>query len=47
MIEEVVMRQDIPLDDFLPIFVSSSLVLVFGGIYVGLYTAVKVDFLKK
>ena len=47
MIEEVVMRQDIPLDDFLPIFVSSSLVLVFGGIYVGLYTAVKVEYLKK
>jgi len=46
MIEEVVMRQDIPLDDFLPIFVSSALVLVFGGFYVGMYTAVKVKLLK-
>ena len=43
MIEEVVMRQDIPLDDFLPIFVSSALVLVFGGVYVGIYTAVKTN----
>ena len=47
MIEEVVMRQDIPLDDFLPIFVSSALVMVFGGFYVGIYTAVKVNLLKK
>jgi len=46
MVEEVVMRQDIALDDFLPIFVSSSLVLVFGGLYVGIYTAVKVNYLK-
>lgn len=47
MIEEVAMRQDILLDDFLPIFVSSALVLVFGGFYVGIYTAVKVKLLKK
>jgi len=47
MIEEIAMRQDILLDDFLPIFVSSSLVLVFGGFYVGIYTAVKVNLLKK
>ena len=47
MVEEVVMRQDIPLDDFLPIFVSSALVMVFGGFYVGIYTAVKVNLLKK
>jgi hypothetical protein len=46
MIEEVVIRQDIPLDDFLPIFVSSALVMVFGGFYVGIYTAVKVNYLK-
>ena len=36
----------IALDDFLPIFVSSALALVFGGFYVGIYTAVKVDLLK-
>ena len=47
MIEEVVMRQDIPLDDFLPIFVSSALVMVFGGFYVGIFTAVKVNLLKR
>ncbi|MBL0708385.1 MAG: hypothetical protein JJW00_04990 [Sulfurimonas sp.] len=47
MIDEVVMRQDIPIDDFLPIFVSSALVMVFGGFYVGIYTAVKVNLLKK
>jgi len=47
MVEEVIMRQDIALDDFLTIFVSSGLVLVFGGLYVGIYTAVKVELLKK
>ena len=47
MVEAVVMRQDIDLDDFLTIFVSSGLVLVFGGLYVGIYTAVKVELLKK
>ncbi|SHO80953.1 hypothetical protein MNB_SV-15-5 [hydrothermal vent metagenome] len=31
----------------MPIFVSSSLVLVFGGLYVGIFTAVKVGLLKK
>ncbi|MDY0234093.1 MAG: hypothetical protein RBS11_08675 [Sulfurimonas sp.] len=47
MIGEVVMRQDIAVNDFLTIFVSSALVLVFGGFYVGIYTAVKVNLLKK
>ncbi|MEA3370055.1 MAG: hypothetical protein U9Q40_01800 [Campylobacterota bacterium] len=47
MIEEVAIRPEILLDDFLPLFVSSALVLVFGGIYVGIYTAVKVNLLKK
>ncbi len=46
MVEQVIMRQDIALDDFLTIFVSSGLVLVFGGLYVGIYTAVKVELLK-
>ncbi len=47
MIDPSVIRPEIALDDFLPIFVSSSLVLVFGGCYVGIYTAVKVHILKK
>lgn len=47
MVEELVIRPEIALNDFLPIFVSSALVLVFGGFYVGIYTAVKVGMLKK
>ena len=46
MVDPVFMRPEIALDDFLPIFVSSALVLVFGGLYVGIYTAVKVELLK-
>jgi len=47
MVNEVLMTQDILVDDFLTIFVSSALVLVFGGFYVCIYTAVKVNMLKK
>jgi len=47
MAQEVLIIQDIAIDDFLPIFISSSLVLVFGGFYVGIYTAVKTKLLKK
>lgn len=47
MVEEFIIRPEIALDDFLPIFVSSALVIVFGGFYVGIYTAVKVGLLKK
>jgi len=47
MIDASVIRPEIALDDFLPIFISSALVLVFGGFYVGIYTAVKVQMLKK
>jgi len=46
MIDPSIARPEIALDDFLPIFVSSALVLVFGGFYVGIYTAVKVKLLK-
>jgi len=46
MVEPVIVATEIALDDFLPIFVSSALVLVFGGFYVGIYTAVKVKLLK-
>ena len=47
MIDPSIIRPEIALDDFMPIFVSSALVLVFGGFYVGIYTAVKVQMLKK
>ncbi len=44
--EEILVRPEIATGDFLTIFVSSALVLVFGGFYVGLFTAVKVKLLK-
>lgn len=47
MVGEILMTQDIHADDFLTIFISSTLVLIFGGFYVGIYTAVKVNLLKK
>lgn len=47
MVQETLIIQDILVDDFLTIFISASLVLVFGGFYVGIYTAVKVGLLKK
>ncbi|MDD5157609.1 hypothetical protein [Sulfurimonas sp.] len=47
MVQETIIIQDIIANDFLTIFISSSLVLVFGGFYVGIYTAVKVGLLKK
>ncbi|MCF6309688.1 MAG: hypothetical protein L3J19_04310 [Sulfurimonas sp.] len=46
MVQEALILQDIQIDDFLTIFVSSGLVLVFGGFYVGIYTAVKTKLLK-
>jgi len=47
MIDPVMANTGIALDEFLPIFIYSTLVLVFGGFYVGIYTAVKVKVLKK
>ena len=47
MVDEALMSRDILVDDFLSIFVSSTLVLIFGGFYVGIYTAVKVKLLKQ
>jgi len=47
MLDPSLIRPEIAVNDFLPIFVSSSLVLVFGGLYVGIFTAVKVGLLKK
>jgi hypothetical protein len=46
MVDMSLIRPEIAIDDFLPIFVSSALVLVFGGLYVGIYTAVKVNVMK-
>ena len=38
---------EIPLDQFLPIFLSSSAVLLFGLFYVAIYTLVKMELIKK
>jgi hypothetical protein len=46
MIDPSVIRPEIALNDFLPIFLSSGLAMLFGGFYVGIYTAVKVKLLK-
>ena len=46
MIEPSIIRPEIALDDFLPMFLSSALAMLFGGFYVGIYTAVKVQMLK-
>ena len=47
MINEVhIIRPEIALNDFLPIFVSSTLVLVFGLFYVAIYTLVKMKTIK-
>ncbi len=37
---------EIPLDQFLPIFLSSSFVLLFGLFFVAIYTLVKMEYLK-
>jgi hypothetical protein len=47
MISQIITTQDIEVNNFLPIFVSSALSMLFGGFYVGIFTAVKVGFLKK
>jgi len=47
MVEQVIITNDILAEDFLTIFVSSTLVLVFGGVYVGIYTVVKIGKLNK
>ncbi len=47
MLDPSLIRPEIALDDFLPIFISSALAMLFGGFYVGIYTAVKVEMLKK
>jgi hypothetical protein len=37
---------EIPLDQFLPIFVFSALLLIFGLFFVAIYTLVKMELLK-
>lgn len=42
----LIIRPEIALEDFLPIFLSSSFVLLFGLFYVAIYTLVKMEKLK-
>lgn len=42
----LIIRPEIALDDFLPIFLTSSFVLLFGLFYVAIYTLVKMGKLK-
>jgi len=47
MVDASLVNPGIAPDEFLPIFISSTLVLIFGGFYVGIYTAVKVEMIAK
>ncbi len=47
MIEELIIRPEIALEMFLPIFLVSTLVLVFGVAYAGTVTLAKMGFFSK
>ncbi len=47
MISQIIATQDIEVNNFLPIFVTSAFSMIFGGLYVGIFTAVKVSLLKQ
>jgi hypothetical protein len=47
MEEILILRPEIPIEDFLTIFVSGALVIIFGAAYVGVFTMVKIKRLKK
>ena len=42
----LIVRPEIALDDFLPVFLASGFVLIFGLFYVAIYTLVKMGKLK-
>ncbi len=45
--EPLIIRPEIALDQFLPIFIESSLVLVFGAAYAAVVTLAKMGFFSK
>ena len=45
--ETLIIRQDIEIDSFLPIFIESSLVLIFGVFYAGFVTLSKMGLFSK
>jgi len=47
MQEILIIRPEIALDDFLPIFLSSTFVLLFGLLYVAVFTLVKMGYLSR
>jgi hypothetical protein len=46
MLEATIIRPEIAVNDFLPIFLSASFVLLFGLFFVAIYTLVKMEVLK-
>jgi hypothetical protein len=46
MLEPTIIRAEIAVNDFLPIFLSASFVLLFGLFFVAIYTLVKMEILK-
>jgi len=47
MSEVLIVRPEIALGDFLPIFISASLILLFGLFYVAIFTLVKMGYLRR
>jgi hypothetical protein len=46
MEEILIVRPEIPIEDFLTVFVTGALVIIFGAAYVGVFTLVKIKKLK-
>ena len=46
MQEVLIVRPEIPIDDFLSVFLSGAFVIIFGAAYVGVFTLVKMKKLK-
>lgn len=47
MVEPTIIRPEIALNDFLPIFLSASFVLLFGLFFVAIYTLVKMRLIRE
>ncbi len=47
MLEPLIIRPEIAVGDFLPIFLSASFILLFGLFYVAIFTLVKMGYLGR
>ena len=47
MFDYETVKSGIELQDFLPVFILGALVIIFGAMYVGFFTLVKMGYLKK